>query len=699
MAPESRSVPGMGVQRVASLIIAVAVVLPTLVLVLLLTQAGLMGRNEARLGLLVALVMGAVGLGVLRRVVGRIAQVARPLEESGLEGLREGPPSSGRGLVPELSEVTEIAPIGGAFWRVLEDLRGATERLEDLVFKLGTLNETVELAARVPRIQDLLGLVLGNTMRAVHATIGSIMILDRERQVLRVVASRGVPEATGPAPEVRVGEGIAGRVLEQGEPVLVEDIERDPRFGRPSAPRYGNGSFICMPIRAGEHVIGVLNMAKDRSPDPQQPEGRPQPFTALELQFLNTLMTYIGYSVDNARLLEEARRSAQQLQGVVDDLKASQVAAVRNETLRAIGQLSSGVAHHLNNLFAVILGRTELLLAKTSEPAVRRALEAVLQAGQDGAEVVRRVQRFSRVEPLAQPIAVDLNQLAADVVELTRPRWSDEAQLRGMRLEVTVEPGAIPPAVGEPAHLREVLMNLLLNAVDASPRGGRITLRTWADDDVVHCSVSDTGEGMSDEVRRRVLEPFFTTKGPKSLGLGLSAAYGTIRRYGGTLVIESAEKQGTTVAFTLRAASPLTVALPASAPVAIAPLRILVIDDDPPVRATLADLLADQGHAVSQASSGREGIDRLASGEIVDLVITDLGMPDMTGREVARVMRERWPVLRVGVITGWGNGELSEGDRGLVDFVISKPFEDARLRHALAARGAPLPRARPATTP
>jgi len=287
---------------------------------------------------------------------------------------------------------------------------------------------------------------------------------------------------------------------------------------------------------------------------------------------------------------------------------------------------------------------------------------------------------------------VDLNQLAAYVVELTRPRWSDEAQLRGMRLEVTVEPGAIPPAVGEPAHLREVLM------VDASPRGGRITLRTWADDDVVHCSVSDTGEGMSDEVRRRVLEPFFTTKGPKSLGLGLSAAYGTIRRYGGTLVIESAEKQGTTVAFTLRAASPLTVALPASAPVAIAPLRILVIDDDPPVRATLADLLADQGHAVSQASSGREGIDRLASGEIVDLVITDLGMPDMTGREVARVVRERWPVLRVGVITGWGNGELSEGDRGLVDFVISKPFEDARLRQALAARGAPLPRARPATT-
>jgi signal transduction histidine kinase len=688
----------MGLQRAASLVFAVAVVVPNLLLAFLLSRAGLLGRNEARVGLLVAVVLAVVGLLVLRSMVGRIVGVARQLESSGLEGVAESSLVGRRGLLPELTEVTEVGQIGGAFRRMLEDLRGATGRLEDLVFKLGTLNETVELAARVPRIQDLLGLVLTNTMRAVHATIGSIMILDRERQVLRVVASRGIPEHTVPGVEVPVGEGIAGRVFELGEPVLVEDIERDPRFGRPNAPRYGNGSFICMPIRAGDRIIGVLNMAKDRGPE-VAPEGRPQPFTGLELQFLNTLMTYLGYSVDNARLLEEARRSTQQLQHVVDDLKASQAAAVRNETLRAIGQLSSGVAHHLNNLFAVILGRTELLLRKVTDPSVRRSLDQVLQAGQDGAEVVRRVQRFSRVEPLAAPVAVDLNQLAADVVELTRPRWYDEAQLRGTRLEVVLEAGAIPLAVGEPAPLREVLMNLLLNAVDASPRGGRITVRTWSDapsetaaaQAAVHCAISDTGVGMSEEVRRRVLEPFFTTKGPRSLGLGLSAAFGTIRRYRGTLTIESVEGQGTTVTFTLPAAPPSAPALPVPLPVIAAPRRILVIDDDPRVRATLADLLVAQGHAVEQASSGQEGIARLAAGERVDLVVTDLGMPDMTGWDVARAVRERWPGLRIGLITGWGDQELPARERAQVDFVISKPFEDVRLREALGALGAPDP--------
>ena len=191
-------------------------------------------------------------------------------------------------------------------------------------------------------------------------------------------------------------------------------------------PRIGSGSFLCLPIRAGDRIIGVINMAKRKDGS----DATPQPFSAIDLQFLNTLMTYIGYAVDNARLLEEAQESARRLQTVVDDLKATQEQLVRGETLRAMGQLASGMAHHLNNLFAVILGRTELLLGATEAPAARRSLEIVRRAAEDGADVTRRVQRFSRLHPLSEPVAVDVNQLALSVVELTRSR-QDEAQRLG----------------------------------------------------------------------------------------------------------------------------------------------------------------------------------------------------------------------------------------------------------------------------
>jgi signal transduction histidine kinase len=192
-------------------------------------------------------------------------------------------------------------------------------------------------------------------------------------------------------------------------------------------------------------------------------------------------MTYIGYAVDNARLFEEARESARRLQRVVDDLKATQEELVRGETLRAMGQLAAGMAHHLNNLFAVILGRTELLMGTTEKPPARRSLEIIRRAAEDGADVARRVQRFGRLHPLSEPVAVDLHQLAVAVVELTEPRRQEEAQL-GHRIDVTVEAGTVPPAVGETAPIREVLMNLLLNAMDAMPDGGRATIRTWVED-------------------------------------------------------------------------------------------------------------------------------------------------------------------------------------------------------------------------
>jgi signal transduction histidine kinase len=677
----------MSLREAASVVFALVALLPILLLVYLLSRHELMHSIEAQVGLLAAIGVSVLGFVVFRRMVDQISALAQGFiapTEAKPETLRRVERAS---AVPGLGEVTEIGQVRDAFYHMLDDLRGSTQRLEDLVFKLGTLNEMVELAARIPRIQDLLGLVLQSTMRAVRATVGSIMILDRDRTVLKLAASRGIPDEVIPAIEVKVGEGVAGKVVEMGEPVLVDDIAADPRFNRTNNPQYGNGSFICMPIRVGDRVIGVINMAKKRDGGVSDALRLP-PFGSTDLQFLNALMTYIGYAVDNSRLLEEAQSSASQLQGVVDDLKSTQAQLVRGETLRAMGQLSSGMAHHLNNLFAVILGRVELLMGKVQETSVRRSLEIIQRTAQDGAEVVRRVQRFSRVQPVSDAVAVDLNQLVQEVVELTRPRWQDEAQLRGSRIEIAVETGVIGAAAGEPAPLREVLMNLLLNAADSITQAGKITLKTWTRDDRVYCSVADTGGGMPEEVRRRALEPFFTTKGPKATGLGLSVAYGTVQRYGGTLTVESTEGQGTTVEVSLPTASTAasiarTPTGPRSAPVV--PLRILVIDDELQVRATLAEMLEEQGHSVTQAPGGREGLSYLdANPQLVDVVVSDLGMPDMNGWDVAKAIQARWPQLPVGLITGWGETEITREERSRVNFVITKPFDKAVLRETMS---------------
>ena len=678
----------MSLREAAAVIFVLVAVLPLMLFVAFLSVSDLITKTEAQFAAFMAVIIACLGFVVFRRLVDQIARLAR---EVNLPILADEPlpDATQPGRVPALGQVAEIGQLAGAFHQMLEDLRASTQRLEDLVFKLGTLNEVVELSARIPKIQDLLASVLQSTMRAVRANIGSIMLLNQEELTLRIAASRGLPEGLQDEAEIRVGEGIAGKVAQVGEPIIVDDIETDPRFAKLNDPRYGTGSFMCMPVRVGDRVIGVLNLAKKED---QSGGSVIRAFTPTDLQFLNALMTYIGYAVDNARLLDEAQDAARKLQSVVDDLKATQAHLVRGETLSAIGKLASGMAHHLNNLFAVILGRLETLLVKVPDQEARRYLEIVQRAAQDGAEVVRRVQRFGRVQPVSRTVPVDLNQLAQEVLELTRPRWHNEALLRQIRVDTALDLGAIRPVAGELAPLREVLMNLLLNGIDAMPDGGRLILKTWMSGPDVHCSVSDTGAGMSEEVRHRALDPFFTTKGPKSTGLGLSVTYGIVQRHNGKLEIESTPGRGTTVTITLPAMG-TTMPAPAASPALVTPsqLRVLIVDDEPEVRSALADMLGIAGHTAFQAAGGREALAWLEAGQPVDLVLTDMGMPGMMGSEVARAIRGRWPHLKIGLMTGWDETEGLVADAtSIVDFTLAKPFELKALTRAYVATAAPV---------
>ena len=678
----------MSLREAAAVIFVLVAVLPLMLFVAFLSVSDLITKTEAQFAAFMAVIIACLGFVVFRRLVDQIARLAR---EVNLPILADEPlpDATQPGRVPALGQVAEIGQLAGAFHQMLEDLRASTQRLEDLVFKLGTLNEVVELSARIPKIQDLLASVLQSTMRAVRANIGSIMLLNQEKLTLRIAASRGLPEGLQDEAEIRVGEGIAGKVAQVGEPIIVDDIETDPRFAKLNDPRYGTGSFMCMPVRVGDRVIGVVNLAKKED---QSGGSVIRAFTPTDLQFLNALMTYIGYAVDNARLLDEAQDAARKLQSVVDDLKATQAQLVRGETLSAIGKLASGMAHHLNNLFAVILGRLETLLVKVPDQEARRYLEIVQRAAQDGAEVVRRVQRFSRVQPVSRTVPVDLNQLAQEVLELTRPRWHNEALLRQIRVDTALDLGAIRPVAGELAPLREVLMNLLLNGIDAMPGGGRLIFKTWMTGPDVHCSVSDTGAGMSEEVRHRALDPFFTTKGPKSTGLGLSVTYGIVQRHNGKLEIESTPGRGTTVTITLPAMG-TTMPAPAASPALATPsqLRVLIVDDEPEVRSALADMLGIAGHTAFQAAGGREALAWLEAGQPVDLVLTDMGMPGMMGSEVARAIRGRWPHLKIGLMTGWDETEGLVADAtSIVDFTLAKPFELKALTRAYVATAAPV---------
>jgi signal transduction histidine kinase len=649
-----------------SIVFAVATLLPFLVLLSVLVRLDVLHALEAQVGLLVALAVAALGFVLLRRMVSPIARLAEAVQSPAGAAALAGP--RGR-RVAGLGQVAEIGELGDAVARMLGDLRASTSRLEDLVFKLGALNEVVELAARVPKIHDLLALVLERTMRTVRARTGSILLLDPERRVLRMAAARGLPPGIGADHEIPLGEGIAGRVAQTGEALVVNDVEADPRIAGSPDLRHGAGSFICLPVRVDERVIGVINLARTDRPGAGEPR-----FTPTDVQFLNTLMTHIAYSLDNARLLAQSEQAAARLGEVVEDLKAAQARLVEGETLRAMGQMSSGMAHHLNNLLAVVSGRVQLLALRVTDPALRRQFDIVRRATDDAAEVVRRVLEFTAVRPVAETASLDLNHLVRQVLELTRPRWHDDAQLRGVAIRVALQLGDVPAAAGEAAAVREVLTNLVLNAVDALPEGGGITIRTWVTGRDVHCAVSDTGVGMSDEVRRRALEPFFTTKGPGGVGLGLSVAHGILQRHRGDLQIESTAGQGTTVTFRLPSAAP-PAASETPQPPAITPRRILLIEDEAAVRDALADALSAHGHTIVPCDGGRDGLARLEAGERVDLVLSDLGMPDLTGWDVARVVRERWPGVPVALITGWGpKPEATPAQLECVEFVLAKPF-------------------------
>ncbi len=384
---------------------------------------------------------------------------------------------------------------------------------------------------------------------------------------------------------------------------------------------------------------------------------------------------------------EELRARNTELAAAMDKLKAAQQQHVQQERLRALGQMASGVAHDFNNALVPILGFSDLLLMSPetlADPARARGyLQSIQTAASDAASVVARLREFYRSSAEVEKFTpVDLCKLVTQSVALTRPRWRDQALAGGATIELRTELDPVALIAGDEAALREVLTNLIFNAVDAMPQGGTITLRTRADGERVLLEISDTGTGMSEEVRCRCLEPFFSTKGERGTGLGLSMVFGIIQRHGGILDLQSELGKGTTFRISL---PPHHEEQAKAAPAAEIQrgLRLLVVDDEEPVRETLAATLAHDGHIVTLAKHGVDGLRQFMAGSF-DLVITDRAMPGMSGEQMAATMKHVRPQTPVILLTGFG--QFLEKDRfPEVDVLASKPVSITSLREAIVS--------------
>jgi signal transduction histidine kinase/CheY-like chemotaxis protein len=358
------------------------------------------------------------------------------------------------------------------------------------------------------------------------------------------------------------------------------------------------------------------------------------------------------------------------------------------ERAEAIRRMAGGIFHSLRNVFASIHGRSQLLLlwADRHRPAaaeLTKGLQIIAQQSARGSEILARVRGFTR-EPAEEPVRqVAMNDLVREVLVLTEPLIR-EAQGRATGIEVRQDLGAVAPVVGRASELAEVLMNLVVNAIEAMPGGGTLTLQSMQEGDDVLVRVRDTGPGIAEDVRSRLFTPFFTTK-PEGTGLGLSISQEILRRHGGGVTVESVAGHG--ACFTVRVPA---MAGPATAPTAAGKWRALVVDDDAFVRDLLVEALASLGGCVEAAGGGEEALSLLER-QPYDVVVLDIVLPDLTGWEVARAARALTPPPGVILLSGWVGADDPALREPLADVFLRKPLRVPDLLQAvqglLAKRG------------
>jgi signal transduction histidine kinase len=421
-----------------------------------------------------------------------------------------------------------------------------------------------------------------------------------------------------------------------------------------------------------------------------------KPFDSAEIQMRIRAMLQMRFQrlqiEDDNRMLEArvAERTVE-LEKALAALKDSQGQVLRQERIRAFGDMAGGVVHDFNNALMSILGYSDLLLKNPKmaddRTVLQKYMKSINEAGRDASQVVSRLRDFYRPREESDVFtSVELNRLIEEVVPMTKPKWHNQALGTGRSIQVKLELQKIPAVMGNSAELREVFTNLIFNAVDAMPEGGTITLRSECTEEAVKIEVADTGVGMTDEIRNRCLEPYFSTKAEQGGGggLGLSVTYGILRRHSGTLEIETSPGRGTTLRMTFPTPHHSSGESNDARITHEHTLKVLVVDDDAIARDVVTKYLRTDGHRVATANNGGEAMQQVMR-EDFDVVIAGHGMPGMSGVQLADAVRQVDPEKRVFLLTGFG---MDRADKpASVDYILKKPLEQCELRAALQSAG------------
>jgi len=416
------------------------------------------------------------------------------------------------------------------------------------------------------------------------------------------------------------------------------------------------------------------------------------PITAIT--FL-TYRTYLRNVETSAAQAAQAEKHVTELSHYIAEQERIREQFSQMEKLSALGELASGVAHDFNNTLAGILGRAQLLQRTNDPEKLKRGLDIIIKTAEDGAKTVKRIQDFARQRRDHNFELVSIDQILLDASEITRPRWKNCAEASNIHIILDLHIGSNAMVLGDDSELREVLVNMVFNAVDAMPEGGTLSLTSRTAGEQVIVAVVDTGVGMYPEVRSKIFDPFFTTKGKAGLGLGLAVSFGIIRRHGGNIDVESQYGKGTEFRITLplakiaeKSIDPVAVAavlentdpgISEAEPEKRSPTRLLVVDDEDFVRDLLGEILEGEQCEVHLAESGSTALSLFQEHEF-DGVFTDVGMPGMSGWELAREIRLINKKVPIAVITGWGEAVGSHEQKAAgVDWVVAKPFTADRI--------------------
>jgi signal transduction histidine kinase/CheY-like chemotaxis protein len=407
-----------------------------------------------------------------------------------------------------------------------------------------------------------------------------------------------------------------------------------------------------------------------------------------------TYRTYLRNVETSAAQAAQAENHVKELSHYIAEQERIREQFSQMEKLSALGELASGVAHDFNNTLAGILGRAQLLQRTNDPEKLKRGLDIIIKTAEDGAKTVKRIQDFARQRRDHNFELISVDQILMDASEITRPRWKNCAEASNIHITLDLKIGSNAMVMGDDSELREVLVNMVFNAIDAMPEGGTLSLTTQTVDESVIIKVGDTGVGMYPEVRSRIFDPFFTTKGKAGLGLGLAVSFGIVRRHGGNIEVESQYGKGTEFRITLpvakiaeKSVKQVETAAPALPPVPVSTtpprersrMRLLVVDDENFVRDLLGEMLEGENCDVYLAADGTEALSAFMAMEF-DAVFTDVGMPGMSGWELAREIRQINTRIPIAVITGWGEAVGSHEQKAAgVDWIVAKPFTADRI--------------------